>query len=160
MHLANARDEFVAELIRDQVGHGASLQSAKNVFITLVGREHDNSRLREFPPDRLDSLGAGHLRRQVHIHDGYVGTVRAEQIQSILSARSCRHNLHIRLGSDRRREPPAYYGMIVYQQNANSGLPRRLHTYAVEAMGTMTSMLVPWPGSLKILNSPPTFSAR
>ena len=93
------------------------LQRPGDVLVGVVGRQHDDARLRidlANPPDRLDAL---HLRHpQVHQHD--VGTVRAERLDGLAAVGGFGDDLEIGLLVDDVGDAGAQQRVIVDDQHA------------------------------------------
>ena len=86
------------ERVLEQVALSTGLEGAENVHIALVGRQHDDSCIRELRSNGDERVEAIHLRH-LNVHQRHVRTVRAELLDRFATVGGfCDHG-HIRLNS-------------------------------------------------------------
>ena len=74
-------------------------ECANNLYITFVGRQDNDSRIREFSPNRDDGIEAIHLRH-LEIHQRDVGSMLTELLHSLAPIRGFGDQSHIGLSTE------------------------------------------------------------
>jgi hypothetical protein len=87
--------------------------------IWFVSGQADNTRARiprEDPSDRPESR----IRRQVQIHQRYIGKVLQEQVHRFPGRGRGAYKLHVRLHADKEGEPFTHQRIVVHGKDTNS----------------------------------------
>src|SRR5208282_6523774 len=167
MDRPNGVQQLLARRILQEVCFRAGLQCLADVFVCVVGTEHDNPGRGVLLENGVDSLNSVHLRH-AEVQQQYVGAMQKKLLDSLLAIRCFANNVHILLGIDQCSQPLPDYGMIIRDHSANlfaeGWLGILLHSEPVGRplleSGTLTVTRVPFPGWLFSTQFPPISSAR
>ena len=98
------------------VADGAGAQRPFDLGIPFDGREHDDSRVGEFPEDgrqRVDAVRP----REPDVHQRHVGAALAERNHRVMRRGRHGHEAHVGLGADDRGEALAEDGVVFHAQD-------------------------------------------
>ena len=74
--------QFLVNRILEQITLRSCFECPKNLYVALVGRQHDNFRIGEFSSNRHDRIEAVHLRH-LQIHQRDVWTMCTKQLDRL-----------------------------------------------------------------------------
>ena len=102
----------------DEISHGAGFQGLVDIFVALVGREHDETRLRSRPADGADDIHSA-LIREPEIHQSDVRPMFPEQAYRFLCSSRLPGNRHVGLRLNDGGNAEAHDRVIVANENFN-----------------------------------------
>lgn len=102
----------------EDVSASAGSQSTDHLNITAVGRENDDSGVREFFLDLCDCLGAIQIRH-LKVHQGHFGTEPAKLFDRFRSGRSFSNDLHVGFGVHKGGDAFAEQRVIIHGEDPN-----------------------------------------
>src|ERR1700687_217850 len=102
--------------IFEQVTSCSCFECAKNLYITLVGRQHNDLSIGKFCQNCDDRIEAVHLRH-LQVHERDVRAMRTELLDCLAPIRCLGHQSHIGHRADKYRYALPYENMIVNCKN-------------------------------------------
>gem|GEM_PF-5415587 len=165
VNLANSIDEDFVRHALDEVAHGAGLQRLVDVFISFIGREHNDSRGRSGAADGANGLGSTGVRKP-QVHQGDIRMMLLEHADGFLRGASLSDDPHVWLGLDDGGNADLHDGVIVAYQDVDECAAVHISivsTFAVDCKCERCSVkrtTVPCWGRLAMSNWPPKRSIR
>src|SRR5580704_8842873 len=162
MHGANSRDQVVGSHAFQQVSARACLQRTKDVFVAIVGGEHNEACLGRLHANALDGLDA---REPWHaqVDQGDVGLALSELCNGLDAIRGLAYHFdsvhHIQKG----HQALPHHVMVLNHENAYSFLSSHYSpdpSLASFSVVTCKRTVVPDPNALVNSSVPPMASAR
>src|SRR5262249_10585184 len=111
-------EDLVAVHILKQITMSTGLQCAVDVFVTVIGRQHDNATVGIFLANLGNGLHAAHSGHP-EVHEGYVGPMLSKLLDRLLSISGLSDYLHTGFRSDHSCKTLANYWMIVDDHYSN-----------------------------------------
>src|SRR5262245_51925633 len=161
-------DELVRRSGLEQVAACPGLERALDLDVALVSTEHHDPRGRRHQADRIETVHAAHVR-QAEIHEGDIGRMHSVGFDPFRPTRSLRHERHVVLDIDDRRESLTKHRMIVHRHDSDHGghhappsrargwfdpAPRRAASLRYPPSGFMSAYTVR-PGTRSTTSVPP-----
>src|SRR5688572_325964 len=109
-------EQIRMERVLEQVTLSAGLESAENMYIALVRRQHDDPCVRKLRSNGDERVEAIHLRH-LNIHQRHVRMVRTESLDRFATVGGLCYHRHIRLNPNETGDPIAHHGMVVHREN-------------------------------------------
>src|SRR5262249_23301124 len=103
---------LVAVHIFEQVAVSAGLQCAVDVFVTVIGRQHDNAIFGIFLANLGNGLDTTHSRHS-QVHKGYVGPMLSKFLDRLLSIARLSNYLHTGFRGNNASKTLANYWVVV-----------------------------------------------
>ena len=126
--------------VLQQVSASSSFECTLDLHIAFKGREHDDTGLRKFGPDRDQCVDPAQVG-QPEVHQRHIGPVLPILLNGLVPAGSLGDKHHIGLVIDDRRDPLAQECVVIHAEHSNAALVVQLSAPFLSPACPRTCML-------------------
>jgi hypothetical protein len=118
MYSPDRFQEFFPQLALHEVCPRSSFESPRNLNVSRVSRQHDNSRFGKLAANRSDGVNTVHVWH-LQVHEGYVRLIFSKQVERFAPVGGFANQFHILFAPDQGSDAVAEERVIVYCQDSN-----------------------------------------